>query len=493
MKGYISLIVLMFCLLTAHVTFASKYGEGVALGDQKQCKDWCDTTYPQERGLCHDACYEQYPPGSGRPKPPPPGQNMQTGYDSGVRSRTAGGPQVFNMEQTLSLGAQTNTIAFDGLAFITGSLCADSFIPPGKVADFFGFQYLRDNDPTSMGHNTSFLTIVADNVLATLNDSQLNQLISLAEEQVSQIEQYALMRFPIMKAFRRNLEGDIPDGTTVLDLEAIKTASAALYRLDGEISIRRAQVLGSIIRSMDADQIAFFDGLDGTGVDDWPTATSPIDKRDYPHDVHVAIMTYASQLYSWYAGDIESDVYFCPERHGTYFGSFYMKDIPAMGQDDYTINENLTGDRGQDFLNVLTDSQAQTIRGIVDMQSDAMAGIVSTREEISRLLRMYMTTDLVDDETILELSEEYGNYDGELIYIYATTFAEVAETLSSEQMTLLEELRGLEDYSCQGMYLYSDPIVSPAIEDTDKFFGNEAFNKKGLPIGAALLLLGQTG
>jgi hypothetical protein len=49
-----------------------------------------------------------------------------------------------NMENTLSEGAQRNTIAFDGLAFLTGSLGSDSFFPPGKVADFWGFQFLRD-------------------------------------------------------------------------------------------------------------------------------------------------------------------------------------------------------------------------------------------------------------------------------------------------------------------------------------------------------------
>jgi hypothetical protein len=31
-------------------------------------------------------------------------------------------------------------------------------------------------------------------------------------------------------------------------------------------------------------------------------------------------MAYASDLFSWYAGSIDADVYYCPERHGTYFG-----------------------------------------------------------------------------------------------------------------------------------------------------------------------------
>ncbi|MEI6840859.1 MAG: hypothetical protein WCK53_06310, partial [Methanomicrobiales archaeon] len=64
--------------------------------------------------------------------------------------------QAYTMEQTLSDQAQEATIAFDALAFLTGQACSDTFLPPGKVADYAGFQYLRDNDATQMGHNTDF-------------------------------------------------------------------------------------------------------------------------------------------------------------------------------------------------------------------------------------------------------------------------------------------------------------------------------------------------
>ena len=45
----------------------------------------------------------------------------------------------YTIEQAVSDRAQENTIAFDALAFFTGNTCADSFLPTGKVADFFGF------------------------------------------------------------------------------------------------------------------------------------------------------------------------------------------------------------------------------------------------------------------------------------------------------------------------------------------------------------------
>ncbi len=79
------------------------------------------------------------------------------------------------LEQAVSDRAQETTIAFSGLAFITGNLDAQSFFPPGKVADYFGFQYLRDNDPSDMGHNTSFLTRVACNMLYILSAAQVAQ------------------------------------------------------------------------------------------------------------------------------------------------------------------------------------------------------------------------------------------------------------------------------------------------------------------------------
>ncbi|MEI7770039.1 MAG: hypothetical protein WCI67_08630, partial [Chloroflexales bacterium] len=72
-------------------------------------------------------------------------------HETAASAVAQGGPGSFTMTQTLSDNAQQMTIAFDGLAFLTGTLGADSFFPPGKVADFWGFQYLRDNDPSAMG------------------------------------------------------------------------------------------------------------------------------------------------------------------------------------------------------------------------------------------------------------------------------------------------------------------------------------------------------
>ena len=58
---------------------------------------------------------------------------------------------AYTITQTISDQAQVTTLAFDGLAMMTGNLDSQSFFPPGKVADYTGFQYLRDNDPDVTG------------------------------------------------------------------------------------------------------------------------------------------------------------------------------------------------------------------------------------------------------------------------------------------------------------------------------------------------------
>ena len=76
---------------------------------------------------------------------------------------------------------------------------------------------MRDVDTNELGHNTSFVTIVAYNVLHILDTTQVNLLVQNAQNQVALINSYAYQRFPLIKAFRRQLEGDIPTGCTGLD------------------------------------------------------------------------------------------------------------------------------------------------------------------------------------------------------------------------------------------------------------------------------------
>jgi len=88
------------------------------------------------------------------------------------------------------------------------------------------------------------------------------------------------------------------------------------------------------------------------------------------------VMTYASEMFSWYAGSVEADTYSAPSGTALYFGGFGMKTAPAMGKRNYSISTSLTGDSGEAFLAALTATQRKHITDLVDLQRQDLAEIV---------------------------------------------------------------------------------------------------------------------
>ncbi len=385
---------------------------------------------------------------------------------------SSGGQSSYSITQAISDQAQLNTLAFDGLGFLTGNTCSDSFLPPGKVADFFGFQYLRDTTANGKGHDTDFVTNSANNVLYTLTAAQKAKMTALAKSQSSQVNEFAYKRFPLMVAFRREFTGDIPSGTTGLSKTAVMDYSADLYEIDAQISLERAQLFGEIIRSLSTEQKAYFDAMVKGGFASWKILPDQVDKVNLTVDQSVLMMTYASEMFGWYAGNIEADTYFCPERQADYFGGFYIKDAPAIGNAGYTIDESITGDQGQAFLNALSSAQKPIITTLVDTQRTAINSIVEKRRAISTELRNALSTGTIDTEKVIALSRQYGELDGEISYYYASAFSKVGKTLTTDQKANLVKLKNLDGYSCPSTsaYLYSAKITMPTVESTDFLF-----------------------
>jgi hypothetical protein len=214
-----------------------------------------------------------------------------------------------------------------------------------------------------------------------------------------------------MQAFRRLMTGDIPASAAGLNLGAVKAASRELYLLDGQIAFDRALLYANIYSSMTPTQKANLDAMKGKGFNSWPDV--PDDRmrnkmRSLPRGTAGDVRTYAGDLFSWYAGSLDADVYFCPERHGTYYGGFYIKDGPST------------------------------------------AGSDSVKSQV------------------LALSATYGELDGENNYAYATAFAKVYGTLTGDQKNKLTALRksimsgansdgtAFDFSACQTPFLYSE-------------------------------------
>jgi hypothetical protein len=402
-------------------------------------------------------------------------------------------PSTYTIQTTLLDQAQQNTIAFDAFAFVTGNACSDTFLPPGELGDFFGFQYHRDNDQSVLGHSGEYLTGAANNVLLILSANQKTQLVTLAANQVDSINQYALNRFPLIEAINRQLQGDLPAGSQGLDKSAVMTysASSAMYGLDADLTLQRAKVYAEILNSLSPTQIAYLNQMAAEGSASWPQVTNQLSQMNLSNDENVAVMGYAADIFSWYTGSVTADTYFSPEREAAYFGGFYLKDAPTMGNPSYVISTNLTGGSGQAFLAVLTASQSQLITSLVNTQRTDLNTIVQTRQTIATQLRTLLTGGSVNQQTVTSLMETYGQLDGEMSYYYATHFTQLYATLSSTQKTQLAAMRQkLNNITCSGAYLYAQNIAMPTIENTDFLFGGASTTSitvSSVPAGANLV------
>ena len=375
----------------------------------------------------------------------------------------------YTIEQATSERAQLHTVAFNGLAFITGTFGADCFFPPGKVADFNGFQYMRDNDKNEMGHNTDFLTKIANNVISIISSDQLQQLKDLANKQSSIYNEFAKKRMVLIKAFRNQLEGKIPEGKKELSKEEVIKFCSKLYELDAELSYNRAIVVGNVIYTFNDSQKSTLAKLDFSNSATWPDLPENIDKKSMSHRAHVGVMTYASELFSWYSGSVKADVYFCPERHGTYFGGFYMKDYPAMGNHGYKISTSLTGDKGRDFVETLTSDQKDGLNKIIKDQESLLKEIIQIRTDVSTELRKAMKNETPDKEKVYSWIKRYGEIDGEMSYNYTMCFSKIYKTLTSEQREKLKTIRDTDVFP-KGTYLFSDPVEVPVLDNSEYLF-----------------------
>jgi phosphatidylethanolamine-binding protein (PEBP) family uncharacterized protein len=387
-------------------------------------------------------------------------------------ARAAAPAQRYSIAQAVSDEAQLHTIAFDALAFMTGDFGSGTFLPPGKVCDFFGFQYLRDIDRGGKGHNPIFLDRVAGNVFHAIGVGGRAAFEKAAREDASLWRTLAEKRLPLIKAFWRLRDADVPRGSSGLNRDSVAEHAGEIFALDAELSFRRARVYSRVAAEMGAEARGRLAGMTFGDFNTWPESDVETYKLPRGTDklVNVLYMTYASEFFSWYAGSLEADTYFCPERHGTYFGSFFMKDMPAMGR-DVDISTSVTGDSGQAFLDALTPVQRGLITSVLDDQRAALTKIVETRRTMAVELRKLLAGAPGDEGAVLALGRQYGRLDGEIAYRYATAFASVYSTLTPAQRQVMAGLRNLDGYRAAPAYLYSDPVNTvPALQGTDRFF-----------------------
>lgn len=339
---------------------------------------------------------------------------------------------VYNIERATSFNGQLNTMMFDALAFWTGDFNAASYFPPGKVCDYWGFQSMRDNDPSGNGHSGNFLNYASLNVLSILNAEQLTKMTALASQQELELLELGYDRLVVVDAIR---------DLKTFNLTALAEYFSSMYLKDGIISIAQAKLKASIILSLNETQKSFLRSMTfGSAL--WPHfADTSFSVKINGKNPTALVRGYAGDILSWFNGNIESDVYFCPERHATYFGSFYLKDAQAMLNKSYLISTTITGNAGALTLANMSIAVQALLKSVITMQSGALAEIVEIRRNISTEFRKLLLSGIIDEELIKEKSKRYGELDAYITYLYANTFQSI--TLSNIQINYLKSLRNL--------------------------------------------------
>jgi hypothetical protein len=424
-------------------------------------------------GLCTAAAAQDRPPRQGNEGRPPAAGKKPPRRGDGQGQ----GQQPYSIEQAISDQAQLHTIAFNSLAFMTGDFGSSTFIPPGKVSDFFGFQYMRDIDAASKGHNPMFLDRVAGNVVKILSEQQRALFEQTAQEHAKLLQDIAFKRLPLIAAFHRQLAGDFPSGSSGLNRAAVIEYCADLFVLDAKLAWQRANAFGKVARSLNDAQKQALAKMKFGDFNSWPEIDREearrLGPRGAPKLVSVSYMTLASEFFSWYAGSVEADVYFCPERHGTYFGGFYLKDMPAMGQKDFDISTSLTGDSGSAFVGLLNSSQRSILTGVIERQRKALKEIINVRRAISTKLRGFLRGEGPAESDVTTLGKRYGELDGELAYEYAIAFASIYKIMDAQQKEKLVALRSHHTRENGTAFIYSDRISMPTIPDSSFLFGTK--------------------
>eukprot|EP00808_Paulinella_micropora_P025307 g7364.t1 len=382
------------------------------------------------------------------------------------------------------------TWGYAGLAWLTGNLCSDSFLPPGKVGEMMGFQFTRDSEPNGLGHNSMFSDYISQHVFSLLTDEQLLTLSAPWREQ-SYVDLTIAMvsaRQPLNYELRKLIAH--PANPSLLNLSAVVSYWQDWQEMDGKVTIRRAKALGAVIRSLNASMLADIRTftVPKANTPAQPTALWETNRLRFQRlgiqggftrtlwtgetmNDNSLLVTLGNQLMSWISEGDYADIYFAPEQVADLFGAFYLKDLEIFNvHAGSTVNLDETADRGQAFLDMLPPALYTKLAGVaaaaVSWPNGQLAQMYNIRANISHALRALQTgTALADEAAVLALFREHGRVDGELIAQCAKIFAEIYWALDRDGFCKLHALRppSIPEAECPGAWFLASQIKTPLV------------------------------
>ena len=140
---------------------------------------------------------------------------------------------------TLTSPPEQNTFGYACLAWLTGNVCSDSFLPPGKIGELMGFQFIRDSEPNGLGHNSQFSDYISQYIFTKLTDDQMMTINSIQADAVY-VENTKLvlsLRQDMSSSLRKLLVS--PTSLADLNLRAVADVYGKMQTVNGLIILRR--------------------------------------------------------------------------------------------------------------------------------------------------------------------------------------------------------------------------------------------------------------
>ncbi len=319
-------------------------------------------------------------------------------------------------------------------AWITGTLEMCFEVDDSKLVDWFGFYYYQSVENDGDDGGSGGLRDVAGRAFLEILDSDQRQQLYDA---VSDLETVWSNLFSHRETIASTLYSLKSDGD--LDSGEMDPICSDAGQVEGEIAAAMAAVYQQIHGTLTDTQLQqlsdFRDGL--IEIPDSDEVEQELEDLD--SGLRNPVTTLAAKGFTWLTSTLDMNEEIDPGRIANYFGFNYFKDEePAVGP--YTPPKQ-RDEIGLAFLETLTELQRQILYDLLDEQRSRRDDYFNTRSDITAGLYALLDQGSIDENALLDSTEQSGSFDGEIAVMQAVAFGEILHSLSMAQLAHLEGIR----------------------------------------------------
>eukprot|EP00930_Biecheleria_cincta_P044254 TRINITY_DN30382_c0_g1_i1.p1 TRINITY_DN30382_c0_g1~~TRINITY_DN30382_c0_g1_i1.p1 ORF type:complete len:1734 (+),score=270.87 TRINITY_DN30382_c0_g1_i1:59-5260(+) len=324
-----------------------------------------------------------------------------------------------------------NILASKGFAFFTGGVTQDAWMPPGKTAVYFGFQYFRYQDSGAI--SSSDARKVGAAVAYKLDAAQRSTLCSMIDSSASLYQEIHALRAEIVsrihdlrQAVVNGSSNDLAKTRATSEVE-IGRLSQELYARDGAV----ADLYGTTFAALNltAEQRKYFYDLwNGAAYLNSSDVASFKGKDACSKDQTYAqsnIESVASEIFAWVVGNDAWLGYIAEGKVANVFGFMRLRQEPRQ---EGSVSADRAGMASR-FISALTMADCRSMASVVKRNINSMREYAGLHHEIARELK--------------KLLDAPGNYSQHEVAKRAKLIGALEGSIVASQATVLSNLASL--------------------------------------------------